>query len=340
MTLAYRGIDYDTGTRYVRDRHSRPDWSPAVLRAHISAIRHGLGCNAVTVFGSEVRHLRDAAEAAVGAGLHVWVQPRLPDAGWARTAEHLGAVADAVEPLRAAGGPVRLNVGCELSIFAPGMLPGPGYEWRIRALRVGWPVLLPVANLRLGRLLARLAAVGRHRFGGELTYGSGSWESVNWRRFDAVGLNHYRDRANRRTYERTLAAAVRRHGAGGRPVLVTEFGCATWAGAADRGADGDAVVDWGARGGPRVRGQLRRDEAGQAHCLGELIDVFERVGVAGAFVFEYSEPEYPRSDDPRHDLDLGSFGIVAVRRDGDRLTDEPKAAYRAIAERFGGVRSA
>ena len=76
-------------------------------------------------------------------------------------------------------------------------------------------------------------------------------------------------------------------------------------------------------------------EAGQARHLGEMLDVFDRAGVAGAFVFEYSEPSYPRSDDGAVDLDLGSFGLVAVRRDGERYTDVPKEAFRAIADRYG-----
>jgi len=333
VTLTYRGVDYDTGTRYVAGYDSRPDWSQDVLRTQVATIRDGLRCNAVTVFGSDVARLRRAAEVALAAGLHVWVQPRLPDASGDETADHLAAVAGAVEPLRAAGGSVRLNVGCELSIFTRGILPGAGFERRATRLRWAWPVLLPVAHRRLDRLLARLATVARDRIGGEVTYGSGSWESVDWRRFDAVGINHYRDAHNRRTHAAALAATVCRHA--GTPVLVTEFGCTTLAGAGSHGAEGDAVVDWRAAGGPRVRGRLQRDEAGQARYLGEMLDVFDRAGVAGAFVFEYSEPSYPRSDDAAVDLDLGSFGLVAVRRDGDRYTDEPKQAFRAIADRFG-----
>jgi hypothetical protein len=333
-TLEHRGIAYDTGTRYVAGHSSRPDWSLPLLRRHVASIRDELGCNAVTVFGSDVDRVAAAAEEAAAAGLDVWLQPRLPDAGPDEALQHLGGFAEAAERLRGADASVRLNVGCELSIFASGIIGGRGFARRAGRLRWAWP-LLPVFDRRLDRLLGRLVACARERFGGELTYGAGSWETVDWSRFDAVGLNHYRDASNRRRYEATLRAAARH----GKPVLVTEFGCCSYPGADDRGAEGDGVVRWSVP--PIVKGHHPRDESVQARELVELIDVFAAAGVSGAFVFEFSEPEYPRDDDPRLDLDVASFGIVAVRRidvaGGRRYRDEPKAAFTEVARRYRSI---
>ena len=334
--LRIRGINYDTGTVYAPGEDSRPDWSPALLQEHFATIRDDLHANAVSVFGSSPDRLVASARAGLEAGLGVWVQPRLPDAGPAATLAVLAEVADAVEPMRAEGGDVRLSIGCELTVFAAVLIPGRGFERRARRLRWMWPAL-PLFNLRLNRFLARAAATARDRFGGEITYAAGSWESVSWHRFDIVGLNAYRDGTNHRRYPTMLRLACRH----GRPVVVTEFGCCSYLGADARGAEGDAVVDWYDPGGPVVVGDHPRDEGVQARYVGELLDIFGSTGVDGAFVFEYSEPHYPRHQDPRRDLDVASFGIVAVEvvdtRDGPHYVETPKAVFHEIASRYRGA---
>ena len=174
----------------------------------------------------------------------------------------------------------------------------------------------------------------RATFSGEITYSAGSWETVEWSRFDVVGLNLYRDASNSASYTRTLKSAHRH----GQPLLVTEFGCCSYTGADLVGPEGDGIVDWTDPSRPRVRGTPERDEHVQARYLGELLDIFQTTDVAGAFVFEYTEPEYPRSDDPRYDLDIGGFGLVAVRLqeslEGTHYTYEPKAAFHEVARRY------
>lgn len=331
---AFRGVDYDTGTRYAPDVDSRPDWSAPLAHAHIRSMREDLHANAVTAFGSDPGRLAATAELALESGLHVWVQPRLPDADAARTLEHLLQVARAVEPLRRAGGDVRLNVGCELSVFMRGLLPGSTFQARAARLRWSWPAL-PVVHARLDRFLARAVDGVRREFAGETTYGAGSWERVAWRRFDATGINHYRDRTTAATYTESLRTLRASHG---RPLLVTEFGCCTFIGADDAGAEGDAVVDWNHPDGPLVRAGTVRDEATQARYVTEVHDQLVDAAVDGMFAFEYSEPLLERREDPRRDLDVGSFGLVAVRRHetprGPRYEDEPKAAFLALGARY------
>lgn len=333
LTLRHRGINYDTGTSYLPNHDSRPDWSPALVRRHLGTIRDDLHANAVTVFGSHPDRLIDATRTALDLGLDVWVQPRLPDATAATTLAHLADLAEAVEPLRASGGAVRLNIGCELTIFTTGLIPGRGYEHRARRLRWLWP-LLPLFNRRLNRLLHRAVDTARDRFGGEITYAAGTWETVSWNRFDAVGLNHYRDATNHHRYATTLRLAHRH----GKPVLVTEFGCCSYPGADTRGAEGDTILDWHHPEGPVIIGHHPRDETVQARYLGQLLDIFTATGVSGAFVFEYSEPHYSHRDDPLHDLDIASFGLVAVERtdtaEGPRYTETPKTAFHEVARRY------
>ena len=331
--MRWQGINYDTGTRYGPDADSRPDWSPSTLRRQIGTIADELHANAVNVFGSDPNRLHDAARVGLENGLTVWVQPRLPDADQDTTIAHLAEVAEVAEALRVAGGDVRVNVGCEFTIFTAGLIPGRGFERRAARLAWMWP-LLPAFNWRLNRLLAQAATTARERFGGEITYAAGSWESVAWGRFDAVGLNHYRDASNYQDYATVLRLARRHH----KPVLVTEFGCCSYPGADTRGAEGDGIIDWDHADGPVVVGDHPRDETVQARYIADLLDTFAVVGVDGAFVFEYSEPLYERRDDHRVDLDVASFGIVAVETvdtpDGLRYRETPKAAFAEIATRY------
>jgi hypothetical protein len=287
----------------------------------------------VTVFGSELAHLAKCAEFAADRGLAVWLQPRLIDASPGQTLDHLAQVAGTAQSLRSKGGDVRLTVGCEFSIFVPGVIPGRTYQRRARALGVIWP-LLPVFDMRLNRYLRRAAAVARDRFSGEITYGAGSWENVDWSLFDQVGVNLYRDRSNASSYGRTLAG-LRRHG---KPVLITEFGCCSYPGADERGGAGDSIVDWRDPRTPLVKGHHPRDESVQARYIAELLGTFVEHEVAGAFVFEFSEPSYPRSADPRRDIDVASFGILAAEpittASGRPYALVPKAAFHEVARHF------
>ena len=80
--------------------------------------------------------------------------------------------------------------------------------------------------------------------------------------------------------------------------------------------------------------KLVRDEQEQADYLTDLLDVFDRTGVHGTFIWGFSEPALITSDEPGRDLDLASYGIVAAHPDG---TWTPKRAYHAIAERYRGT---
>jgi hypothetical protein len=117
----------------------------------------------------------------------------------------------------------------------------------------------------------------------------------------------------------------------GLPVVVTEFGCCTYRGAADRGARGWLIVDrdhepW------RLDGDYERDEGEQATYLRDLLLVFEQEKVDSAFWFTFAGYKYPHQADPRHDLDLASYGVVKL---GPDMTWEPKASFHALAAEYG-----
>src|SRR5262249_18045284 len=169
-------------------------------------------------------------------------------------------------------------------LFADGIIPGHSFAERINNL-LSTLDQLSVYNQRLNDVLQRAVTVTRAHFSGPVTYGSGTWEAVDWRDFDYVGVDAYRDATNAANY----AEIVRSYHRHGKPVVVREFGCCCYEGAADRGGMGYDIVDW-SKDVPELNGDYVRNESVQATYLAELLDVFAQEDVHGAFVYTFIEP--------------------------------------------------
>ena len=309
-----RGINYDTGFR-PGGHLSRKQFDPGVVRREMQVIARDLHCTAVRISGADPERLSVAGEYAAAAGLEVWFAPFPCEVDAAELLPLLAECADRAEHLRRGGAEVVLVTGCELSLFAGGFLPGGTVFERIERMpRRSLRQLAAFARLpgRLNGFLAQAAETARSRFGGPLTYASGTWEPVNWAPFDIVSVDAYRDAGNAADY----AAGLRGQQRHGKPVAVTEFGCCCYAGAADRGGLGWAILDATADE-PRLDGDYVRDEQEQVRYLEELLPVFAQAGVDAAFWYTFATYEAPHRDDPRLDLDLASYGVVQMLGDGD-----------------------
>ena len=126
-------------------------------------------------------------------------------------------------------------------------------------------------------------------------------------------------------------------------MAITEFGCCTYKGAADRGGGGTEIVEWDAATVTPVRldGDYTRDEDEQATYLREVLDILTAEGVDSAFVYTFARYDLPHRGDPRLDLDMASAGVVKVLegRRGRTYPDmawEPKAAFTALADHYRG----
>ena len=331
MADPLRGIGYDAGVLYEKGFESNPFFTEQHARRDFQAIREDLGCDAVLVMASDTDRLATAAGIAVEEGLGVWLQPRPFDRPRHELVEAVRSAAVTAEGLRAAGAEVGLVIGCELTLSTPGMLPGPTFWARGTLLTVTFP-LLPLANLRLRRLLAELVGEARERFAGPVSYGAGEWERPDWSIFDVVGADRYRDARNAWRFEGDIGVLADRAHAQDKPCYVFEFGSCTYRGAAANASTAAGVLS--GRIELSVPKNLVRDEQEQADYLTELLDVFDRSGVDGAFVWGFSEPALTTSDEPGRDLDLASYGIVAAHADG---TWTPKRAYHALARRYRGT---
>jgi hypothetical protein len=327
MSLAHRGINYrvDSDYWFQDDAHT--------IRQDLIAIRDQLYCNAVNVYGRDVRQLAGSARVALELGLGVWLQPRLVDAPPDQVLAHLAEAAQAAELLRQEYPAVVLNVGCEFSLYTAGIIPGGTAQEKGFPLESPrWWALLPLFNRRLNVFLGQVAATARAAFHGQITYASGFWENVDWTAFDIVGVNYYRHRHNQDGYRAELRR-LHRHG---KPVAIMEFGCGSYVGAADDGPQAHGIVDW-RTDPPKVRPGFVRDEHTQAGYLSELLGIYRDEDVSGAFVFEFADRTRLHSRRQARDLDMAGYAITKVTsRSGQRWA--PKAAFHEIARIYDRLR--
>jgi hypothetical protein len=332
MTLRGLGINYDTGF-FPGGTDSRPGFDPAAVRRDMAVIARDLHCTAVRVSGGDPGRLSVAAAAAKAEGLETWFAPFPCELG---TGELRPLLAECAERAATAGSDV-LVLGCEMSLFSRGFLPGDTVFDRIELLtcghagRGGAGEDSPGETAQLvNTFLAEAAADARRRFPGRLTYAAGLWEDIDWAPFDIVAADAYRDESTKAFYPDMIGSLVTMSAALGKPFAATEFGCCTYEGAADRGGMGWAIVD-DTTDPPRIKGDYRRSEAEQVAYLTELLATFDAHGVDSAFWFTFATFTARHAADPARDLDLGAYGLVKML-DGEHW--EPKEGFHALAAEY------
>ena len=322
-----KGINYDTGVT-PGGQQSRPEFDLTQVRRELEMIAGDLHCTAIRISGADPARIGAAAAIAAELGLEVWFAPFPCDLTTDEMLPIFTDCAERAEALRLAGAEVILVLGCEISLFAKGFLPGDDTYARIDRIMAGDQELFAAfatAPAKVTAFLKTAAAAARDKFGGRLTYASGLWEDIDWTPFDIVSVDAYRDKDNAATFRDQLAERVKL----GKPVAVTEFGCCTYTGAGERGGMGWAIIDDSVEP-PVIKGDYQRDEQEQVRYLRESLAIFEDVGVDTALWFTFASFNGPHSPDPRHDLDLAAYGTVKV-------TDEgllPKAVFGAMAEAY------
>ncbi|MFV2174382.1 hypothetical protein ACFHW2_00220 [Actinomadura sp. LOL_016] len=345
-----RGVAYDTGTNFATGQGdlSRTSWSGPQMQEEIAAIADQLNCNSITVYGSDMDRLRETAVAALDRDLHVRLQPRLVDRPQAEVLEHLAEAAALGETLRADGARIELTVGAVHLLFTPGIVPGDQYHERMANIYADADhhLLTPTDTVdtaaaapRLNAFLERAATVARSAFHGPVSYSAAHFEDVDWTPFDLIGLMYqYLPKARTRAGHLELIGGYRKWG---KPILIAEFGTATYRGAEDKAFFFWDIVDRAAEPPVILPGHLR-DEAAQSAYHLEMFDVFEEAGVHGVAVSEFIHPTHPHTTDATLDLDMASMAIVKTIRDdfGDPASSyrwEPKESYHAIADYYAHV---
>lgn len=334
MPMDLRGVAYDTGTVFTGE-DGRPTWNRRQLRQELKAIDERLHANWVSVFGSEVERLTEAAEEALTRGLTVSLQPRAFDRPQEYALEQLRQTARAAERLRKRHDPeVILVVGCEFMLFTPGIVPGADFYERVKNLRnpdTDWPGI----HRRFAVYVDKVVTIARQNFAGRITYGAAAdLEPVNWKLFDIVGLDYYSYHVDPAAHTAELAPFRQWD----KPILILEFGCCTFTGAAEKGGMGWNVVDY-TKDPPVIPPRVERNEAEQAAHLVNMIHVFEREAFLGAAMYSFISPDAAHSATKAYDYDIASYSLVkTIRTDHfDPLSPyrwEPKQSFEAVAREY------
>ena len=190
----------------------------------------------------------------------------------------------------------------------------------------------PAMDEMLKEFFAKAVPEIRRYFTGNITYAAGEWEEVDWSLFDIVSVDLYRAKHNEAHYEQRLNAYLTHN----KPVAITEFGCCPVRGAAALGGNATFTL-LSIQGNELVVNEgWQYSEEEQVTYLKELLSIFTAKGVMTAFWFTFADYEKPYSDDPRHNLDMASYGIVQMLgRTGKTYPDlqwEPRDVFKAIGQ--------
>ncbi|HTE00994.1 MAG TPA: hypothetical protein VK668_17000 [Mucilaginibacter sp.] len=338
-----RGINYDVGTSFRENELSRPDFDEPIIKKEIEIIKNDLHCDSIRISGYDINRLSKASEFALQQGLQVWFSPSYLDATREDVIKYLLDCAIAAEKLRVKYKDVIFVVGFEYSIFLKGLIKGDTIYDRLDRMFSPWGLILNLLGLRQGiydklNLFLKEVTKGvREHFNGMVTYGSGTWEKINWSLFDIVGIDHYRASYNKAFYTKQLEGYYKFN----KPIAILEFGCCAYKGAEEKGPSGWAITEV-ADGKRVIKGSYLRDEDAQANYITELLDIFKQENVYGAFVFTFINPMYKYNSNPKLDLDLASYGIVKPVDDVNEgsykgLSWTPKKAFYSLADYYKGL---
>ena len=340
--LRAKGIGYDTGFNVTGARSQPLD--AAVIRRELEIIRDDLHCTAVRLIGNDINQMEVAARHAASLGLETWINPYPYEATLDEARALLADAAVRAERVRrdpATRAEVVLVAGAELSIFTSGFLPGATMQDRTASLLRRddrTRELIKAVPPAINDFLADVAKVIRKEFHGSVTYAAIPFEGVDWTPFDIISLDLSRSKEVAHVYQQGVRGLVAQGRTAGKPVAITEFGCTTYTGAADRGAMGhEEVVVYDGATPVGLNGNLVRNEAEQSAYLRDLLGVFTTEGVDAAFACTFIMRNLPHRADPRLDLDMASWGIVKVFEDRrgatyPDMTWEPKEAFGTLAE--------
>lgn len=335
-----KGISYDVG-RVMMGDNWRPMFDMKTVHRELEIIKNDLHCNAVRICGLDIDRLVTTAEDALKQGLEVWLSPEMWDMSQSETHEYIVKAAVAAEKLRKSW-PQRLvfSVGSELTLFMQGIVEGgDNLLERINNPSFWENIKAGEHNKPLHAFLGRANEAVRQIFHGPVTYASVPLETVDWSLFDFVCTDMYRDARIKDTYSDILK---QRYFIYNKPVIIGEFGCCTYQGAEDAGGRGWDIVDY-AKMPLQLNGNYIRDEGLQARELTDQLAVLDSIGVEGAFVFCFVAPTLTYNEDPKYDLDMPSYSLVKSYTDKHGVTYpdmqwEPKEAFKAVAEHYGGNR--
>jgi hypothetical protein len=308
MISPHKGINYDTGFEpYGPANSSRKTFDTGVVRREMQIIANDLHCTHVRITGSDPDRIAIAAGYAIEAGLSVWFSPFPSNLTANELVQYLVDCAGKAEEIRRVSVDTVFVLGCELSLFNSGFLPGGHLLERSQAF-AEFEKWQPAMDKTLKEFFIKAIPEVRQYFNGSVTYAAGEWEEIDWLLFDIVSIDLYRSQRNQTHYGQQLKTYI----AHNKPVAITEFGCCALRGAAELGGTATFTVLSIQEDGLVVNEGWQYNEKEQVTYFKELFSVFTASGVMAAFWFTFADYEKPHSNISRHNLDMASYGVVKM----------------------------
>lgn len=332
-----KGINYNAGIEYDSSSNYGAKINLPALKKDLAMIKE-LNCNAIRMYGSHIDKLMLYSEEALKQGFEVWISPRIIGADEKQTVLFAIEAAKKTEALRKRYKKVVFIAGNELFLDSRAVFDAPKIfnrgEFLQKYIKCTFAIktkpnaemkkFLSSTDKALNNLLAKLSRELRKHFHGKITYASLSWEKPNWKLFDMLSVNLYKDQWNSAYY----AEELRKLKSYKKPIAITEFGVCAYKGASKLGGSAHDIVIYPDK---IIKEGIIRDEQEQADYIKELLELYAKEKIEAAFVFDFKEEWKIYSDDPRKDLDLSSYGIVKVMPDGKIV---PKKALYVIKKLY------
>ncbi len=262
--LSIKGINYDIGTRYTPPFITRAELNRPMIKQEMLIIKNQLGCNALRIYGEKFDYLEFSSEAALSYGFKVWLSPRFIDRTPSTTKGLIMQAAVIAQKIWEMDKGTVFIIGNEFTLDMKGFIDGNTYQQRGENLTFAIAKSLLIDyNKQLNLFLSEVVLEVRKIFKGKITYAAGFWENIDWSIFDIVSVNKYRMFFNKPFYERQIKNLKQF----GKPVAITEFGCASYKGAEKWGGASYNIVEWHQNKRPEIKGKHIRDENTQADYI-------------------------------------------------------------------------
>lgn len=347
--MKYRGVVYDVGLQFSPGIFSVDPFNPELVKHDMKVLANEVYANAVRIEGEDIQRLVIATEAAHEEGLKVLFNPWKMNADVAETIEYMTKASIEAERLRKKGIDLIFVAGCEYTIFSQGAFPGETFNERVMFMLKNGAAPgvdfektqdLDDAIIRLNEILAKICESVRANFEGPLTYSAGTWENVNWDPFDIVGIDYYRRGESEEEYLSKLEQYK-----SSKPLLVMEVGSCAYEGAGAKGDGGFAVFQGVNPDGTVIYtdGIIPiRSESEQADYVQSQVELLNKSGVDGVFVFEFAFPLMPHSEEIGKDVDMTCFALVKSFPNHDPRSQnipnwEAKEALYRLADVYGEI---
>ena len=343
--MKYRGVVYDVGLQFSPGIFSVDPFNPELVKYDMKVLANEVHANAVRIEGEDIQRLVVATEAAHAEGLKILFNPWKMNANVEETIEYMTKASIEAERLRKKGIDLIFVAGCEYTIFSQGAFPGETFNERVMFMVTNGAAPgvdykktqdLDDALIRLNEILAKICESVRANFEGPLTYSAGTWENVNWDPFDIVGIDYYRRGESEEEYLSKLEKYK-----SSKPLIVMEVGSCAYEGAGAKGDGGFAVFQGVNPDGTVIYtdGIIPvRSESEQADYVQTQVELLNKSGVEGVFIFEFAFPLMPHSEEIGKDVDMTSFALVkSFPNDDPRSQNIPNWEAKEGLHRLGKV---